>query len=258
MVNFWNGNKSPARQAYEWDVLKLALSSQGIDVSTLHNDLTDYPKAEDEGNVFNHGTDALVTVAGNTKFNQQDFYSPNIALCMGLLGFRVLIIRKQDQEKFANSTELDLKALKAGIPATWADANLFRSNQYSVYEKGTLDSIFEDLQLGLCDYVALGANEVQSIYEQFAAHIDGLVIEKKRVLYYPFPLVMYVHAAKKELCQTIEAGLEQIVANGELKQLFDQHYGAVVAAVELSKREKIELNNPELPLAFSDFNPGLI
>ncbi len=248
MVSFWNGNKSPSRQEHEFEVLKLALGT-----AEVANDLTDYPDAKDEGNIFNLGADALVTVAGNTKFDQHAFLPVNQPLCMGLLGHRILIIRRQDIAKFSDISEDNLKVLKAGIPATWADADLFRSNGYQVFEQGSLDTIFADLQLGLCDYVALGANEVQAIYHEFAEQFEGLVIEPSMMLYYPFPLVFYVHPEKEQLASEINSGLQRSRRSGALRALFDKHYGETVTDMDLLSRRQIELNNPLLPSVFSGF-----
>ncbi|GEA51243.1 hypothetical protein VIN01S_20470 [Vibrio inusitatus NBRC 102082] len=234
-------------------MLKLALGT-----AKVTNDLTDYPDAKDEGNIFNLGADALVTVAGNTKFEQHAFLSVGQPLCMGLLGHRILIIRRQDVVTFSDITEENLKALKAGIPATWADADLFRSNGYQVFEQGSLDTIFADLQLGLCDYVALGANEVQAIYHEFAEQFEGLVIESSMMLYYPFPLVFYVHPQKEQLATEIKNGLELSRNNGALRVLFDKHYGQVVTDMNLRSRRQLELNNPLLPKVFSGFSSELI
>ena len=71
IISFWNGNKSPARQAYELALLKMLLASTTLKNSTLVNDTTDYPKAEDEGNVLTQQTDILITVAGNKKFHNK-------------------------------------------------------------------------------------------------------------------------------------------------------------------------------------------
>ncbi|GEA61315.1 hypothetical protein VCO01S_25080 [Vibrio comitans NBRC 102076] len=233
-------------------MLKLALGT-----AEVANDLTDYPDAKDEGNIFNLGADALVTVAGNTKFDQHTFLPVNQPLCMGLLGHRILIIRRQDIAKFSDISEDNLKALKAGIPATWADADLFRSNGYQVFEQGSLDTIFADLQLGLCDYVALGANEVQAIYHEFAEQFEGLVIEPSMMLYYPFPLVFYVHPEKEQLASEINSGLQRSRRSGALRSLFDKHYGETVTDMDLLSRRQIELENPLLPTVFSSFSSEL-
>ena len=102
MINFWNGNKSPARQAYELELLQTILNTQSLPANLITNDVTNYPNAEDEGDIFNQGADLLVTVAGNKKFDGKASIKLKQPLCRGLLGYRILIIRQQDKNKFTN------------------------------------------------------------------------------------------------------------------------------------------------------------
>ena len=246
MINFWNGNKSPTRQAYELDLLQTILNTQSSSPINIHNDITDYPVADDEGNVFSNGTDVLTTIAGNKKFNAKPTIKIDRPLCKGLLGYRILIIRQQDSEKFSKIDATTLKSLIAGIPATWVDADLFRANQYKVLEQGSLQDILQLLKGKQCDYVSLGANEVHSLFAQIAAPLKGLIIESNIVLQYPFPLVFYVHPDKEELAQDIETGLDIISKTGDFNTLFESHYGDVINKLNLHSRKTINLHNPNI------------
>jgi ABC-type amino acid transport substrate-binding protein len=244
-INFWNGNKSSARQDYELALLQMLLNLSSLQKINIVNDTTDYPKAEDESNVFDH-TDILVTVAGNKKFHKKSFIKVDKPLCKGLLGQRVLIIRQQDQAQFNNITPRDLKEKVAGIPATWVDADLFRSNDYNVLEQGSLCDMFQMLKQGKCDYISLGANEVQGVFDELGT-VGELAIETSLLLYYPFPLIFYIHPAKKELAKNIESALQQAQQTDFLDQLFNQHYGDVMSALNIKKRHLLILKNPNVP-----------
>ncbi|WED23875.1 transporter substrate-binding domain-containing protein [Vibrio sp. JC009] len=248
-ITFWNGNKSIARQAHEFKLLEAVLqaSCDTYGDFTLQSDLMDYPDAEDEGNIFYKGADILVTVAENSKFHGKEFIEIGTPLAKGILGNRILIIRQEMQESFKSIKEAELKTLKAGIPATWADADLFRHNGYKVVEKGLFEEIFQRLKAGECDYVSLGANEVETIFDTMASAIGGLAIESDLMLYYPFPLVFYVHPLKPELAERVEKGLKEITASGEFDSLFEQYYGTCVRSLALENRRKIVLENPQLP-----------
>jgi hypothetical protein len=245
-INFWNGNKSPARQDYELALLQMLLNISSAQEVNIVNDTTDYPKAEDEGDVFKHHTDILVTVAGNKKFHQKALIKLDKPICKGLLGQRVLIIRQQDQAQFSNITPTNLKQKIAGIPATWVDADLFRANGYKVLEQGSLDSVFDLLKQGKCDYVSLGANEVKGLFDEFGS-IGGLAIETSLLLYYPFPLVFYVHPEKQQLAKDLESGLQQAELSGAWSQLYERHYGDLVNALNIKNRRVLILENPNLP-----------
>lgn len=64
------------------------------------------------------------------------------AICGGILGCRVLIVRHGEQDQFAHLSISELKQRIAGIPGTWADAELLRQNGFKVLEQGTLAQQF--------------------------------------------------------------------------------------------------------------------
>lgn len=245
-IKFWNGNKSPSRQAFESELFKIALTHSSSFFSEIEIDNTDYPSADDESNIFNKGADALVTVAGNPKFVDIDFLEIIKPICKGLLGARIMIVRKEDTKLFSKINKTSIASLKHGIPATWADANLFRANNFNVYEHGSLETIFTHLSTGDCDYIALGANEVSDIFHNFCPSHLSLVIEKSALLYYPMPLVFYVNPNNPKLAHALEEGLEICFNNGQFEDLFDKHYGETLATAKLQNRTIIPLNNPQL------------
>lgn len=260
-VALWNGNKTQSRQVYEREILQAALEAtrQTHGPWTLREDLTDYPRAEDEAGVFRvKGFDIFGTVAGNQKLaNERKILIPH-PLMKGILGYRILIVRKADSQTFAaiKSAE-ELKKLRMGIPATWADAGLFRHNGYRVVEKGSFDDLFHRLENNEFDYVTFGANEIAGVFSERAAASGKLVIEPSLLVYYPFPLVFYVNPDKSALAERVAAGLQTIGANGELDKIFNRYYGDVLARLNLSGRKRIILENPILPQEMSGFKPAL-
>ncbi|HSC69462.1 MAG TPA: transporter substrate-binding domain-containing protein [Cellvibrio sp.] len=260
-ISMWNGNKTASRQAYEREILEAVLNATKKSHGRweLKEDKTDYPAAEDEASVFRaKGFDIFGTVAGNQKLAKEQKILVPIPLMKGLLGYRILIIRAEDKAKFATiSTAKQLQALRLGIPATWADAELFRQNGYKVEEKGSFDELFARLENKEFDYVSFGANEVAGVFAERAATSGNLVIESSLLVYYPFPLVFYVNPAKPELAARVTQGLQAIAANGELDRIFNRYFGAELKALELPGRTKITLKNPILPVEMADFAPSL-
>ncbi|WP_412972901.1 hypothetical protein [Glaciecola sp. MF2-115] len=251
-IKFWNGNKSAARQSYELELLSHCLPSE------IEVDNTDYPSAEDEGNIFTTGCDVLVTVAGNVKFSNKDKIVINQPICKGLLGYRLLIIRRSSSYKFESlSSKEQLQELSIGIPATWADAELFRLNDYKVVEQGRLDDLFLRLQNKQFDYLALGANEIESLYTQLAEPLGTLAIQSSILLYYPLPLIFYVNPKRHELAEKLKLGLNELIQSGKHQTLFDKHHGDVVERLNLSSRKLITLTNPHLPQELAGFTPEI-
>lgn len=260
-IKLWNGNKTASRQQYEREILEAALNATIAAHGNyqLQEDKTDYPLAADEASVFrSKGFDIFGTVAGNTKLaNEKKILIP-LPLMKGLLGYRILIIRAADKEKFvAIKSAQQLQQLRMGIPSTWADAELFRHNGYKVEEKGSFDDLFTRLENNEFDYVTFGANEVTGVFSERAAKSGKLIVDSSLVVFYPFPLVFYVNPDSKALAARVTEGLQIISANGELDKIFNRYFAADLAAVNLPARAMIKLKNPILPAEMADFKPSL-
>lgn len=260
-IKLWNGNKTASRQQYEREILEAALNATIAAHGNyqLQEDKTDYPLAADEASVFrSKGFDIFGTVAGNTKLaNEKKILIP-LPLMKGLLGYRILIIRAADKEKFvAIKSAQQLQQLRMGIPSTWADAELFRHNGYKVEEKGSFDDLFTRLENNEFDYVTFGANEVTGVFSERAAKSGKLIVDSSLVVFYPFPLVFYVNPDSKALAARVTEGLQIISANGELDKIFNRYFAVDLAAVNLPARAMIKLKNPILPAEMADFKPSL-
>lgn len=260
-VRLWNGNKTESRQQYEREILEAALrvtnSSHGN--WKLQEDLTDYPLAADEAGVFrSKGFDIFGTVAGNIKLaNEKKILIP-MPLMKGLLGYRILIIRASDKEKFAAiKSAQQLQQLRMGIPSTWADAELFRYNGYKVEERGSFDDLFVRLENNEFDYVTFGANEVTGVFNERAAKSGKLMVDSSLLVFYPFPLVFYVNPDNKALAERVTQGLQTINGNGELDKIFNRYFAADLNTVDLPPRTMITLENPILPSEMAGFKPSL-
>lgn len=260
-IKLWNGNKTESRQQYEREVLEAALKATNASHGNwkLQEDLTDYPLAADEASVFrSKGFDIFGTVAGNSKLaNEKKILIP-LPLMKGLLGYRILIIREADKEKFAAiKSAQQLQQLRMGIPSTWADAELFRHNGYKVEEKGSFDDLFTRLENNEFDYVTFGANEVTGVFNERAVKSGKLMVDSSLLVFYPFPLVFYVNPDKKTLAERVTKGLQTISGNGELDKIFNRYFATVLTAVNLPSRRMIQLSNPILPAEMADFKPSL-
>ncbi|MFT5573040.1 MAG: ABC-type amino acid transport substrate-binding protein [Cryomorphaceae bacterium] len=260
-ISFWNGNKTSARQNYESELLGACLKITHKDYGSvsLHIDNTDYPLAEGESTVFHAGADILVTVAGNLKFKDEQKIVINQPLAKGLLGYRLLLVRDESLQRFKIlKDDAELQGLCIGIPQTWADAGLFRHNDYDVVEKGTFDELLPLLKDHAFDYTALGVNEIEEVFKQRAEPLGGISIEPSLMLYYPFPLVFYVNHRNPALAERIDAGLTALKESGEHDRIFTKNYGDVVQRLGLKRRRRFNLSNPILPPEMGDFESTLL
>lgn len=259
MIKFWNGNKSSARQDYEYELLE-CLVKEAQKETLIDNDLTDYPCAQDEGNVLENGCDVLVTVAGNRKFAGKPLIEIKQPLCNGLLGWRLCIVATDRVDEFENLTLAQLKGKKLGVPATWVDAELFRANGFNVLEQGNLDDMLGWVQDGSVDFITLGANEAHDILAQNRHYSDVLSIESTMAIYYPFPLVFYVNQQQEELAELLSQQLFE--KKSQVAELFNHHYGDVIRQAALQKRRKLSLSNPLLSddyhLLLEEYEPFVV
>lgn len=260
-IKLWNGNKTASRQQYEREIVEAALKATNASHGNwkLQEDLTDYPLAADEASVFrSKGFDIFGTVAGNAKLADEKKILIPVPLMKGLLGYRILIIRAADKEKFAAiKSAQQLQQLRMGIPSTWADAELFRHNGYKVEEKGSFDDLFTRLENNEFDYVTFGANEVAGVFNERAAKSGKLMVDSSLLVFYPFPLVFYVNPDNTVLAERVTHGLQIISRNGELDKIFNRYFDADLKTVNLPERKMITLKNPILPAEMADFKPSL-
>ncbi|MBD3584293.1 amino acid ABC transporter substrate-binding protein [Salinimonas sp. HHU 13199] len=260
-IAFWNGNKTQVRQVYERKLLDAVLNATvkahgPFAVSENTETLTN----REESDVFtDQNTDVFVTVAGNPKLRNKDKIVVAQPLMKGLLGHRLLIVRKQDLPRFDNiQTEAAFKQLSIGIPDGWADAELFRHNGYNVVEGGTFDEIFDLLAAKKFDYVALGANEIEQAFESRAEKYEMFSIEPTTLLYYPFALVFYVNPEKPALAERLREGLEAVEQSGEAQRLFDEATGNLIERLNLTDRKVFHLQNPMLPETLQKYRSPLL
>ncbi len=260
VVDFWNGNRSMARQGYERQVLEAVLLSTESEFGPwkIRENLDEYP-GDEEALVFSEkGHDLFVTIAGNQKFEEDDMIVIPELLTKNLLGYRIPIIREEDASMFNQITRKEeLQELNHGIPLTWSDAVIFRKNGYNVVEDGDFDDIFDRLEAEMFDYSAYGANEVLGVYENRASRRDGLTIDRNILFFYQFPLVFYVNPELPELAERIGAGMQNIIDSGELDAIFDEHYGDIVEQLKLDERVLFVLDNPLIPEEYADLKPDL-
>ncbi|MBP3191078.1 hypothetical protein [Natronogracilivirga saccharolytica] len=259
-LNLWSGNRTTVRRDYEREVLKEVLRVTNDEygeweliecAEDLHGD--------DESLVFREfGHDLTVTTAGNPKFEHERKIMVHKSVMMGILGYRVLIVREEEAELFANiESEEELQKLRFGVPYTWTDAGLFRENGYNVVEGGSYEDLFERLHNHEFDFTALGANEVENVFDYRKEETEGLVMVDHLLIYYPFPMLFYVNPDEPEVAERIRKGMKILAERSTLDEIFLKYNGELIDRLNLSDRTVIQLRNPLLPEEMADFESSL-
>jgi len=183
-----------------------------------------------------------------SKEREQLLRPIRIPLFKGLLGKRILVIRRQDQAIFAKvNTKEDLALLVAGQNAHWSDTEILKANGMLVTMGGGKENLYKMLQAGRFDYFPRGVSEIASE----ASFLEGtdLMIEEHLMLSYTMPIYFFVNKDNTELAERLEKGLRLMLKNGEFDEYFYSHPRIKVGIAELKKHKRkiIELDNPFLP-----------
>jgi hypothetical protein len=182
------------------------------------------------------------------KEREQSMRAIRVPLLKGLIGYRLLVIRKEDEAKFAKiNTKEELLALSAGQGMHWPDTEILRSNHFSVTEAMAKENLYKMLAAKRFDFFPRGVTEVS--LEAALIRSQGLMVEPRLVLHYPAALYFFVNKNNTDLAQRLEKGFAILQKNGEFDKLFlsAERIKSALAILKQPNRKIIELENPLLP-----------
>lgn len=175
---------------------------------------------------------------------EQQALAIRIPLLKGLLGQRVLMIRKQDAARFKDIETLSqLGEMIAGQGIGWPDVDILKANQLPVIEGPLYEGLFIMLQRGRFDYMPRGLTEFELELEQ-RAYLN-LMVEPHLLLSYTSPVYFFVSRDNHQLATRLEKGLRLAIEDGSFEALFRRYnYHKLVELLE--QRRVIKLFNPSL------------
>lgn len=170
-----------------------------------------------------------------------------IPLYKGLIGHRVLVIRKGEQHRFDKVKTLDdLKIFSLGQGATWGDTKILRANGFNVVTAQKYPGLFYMLDGGRFDALPRGVSEGFSEVEQRPNL--ALEVEKNLLLVYPMPFYLFVKKDNIALAKDLEAGLNAAIQDGSFDKLFFSNPTVqdVIDKANIANRRIIKMENPML------------
>jgi len=122
-----------------------------------------------------------VIAAMTSKEREQKLRPIRIPLYKGLLGYRIFLIRAEDQPLFsAIETVEQLKSLKAVQGHDWPDSDVLESNHFTLHRLTVHQGIYHFLSAKRADYFPIGISEIM---EDLLDNNDlGLAIENSLML----------------------------------------------------------------------------
>lgn len=168
-----------------------------------------------------------------------------VPLLNGFMGYRVLLIRKEDQSRFRSIKTLsELAQLPMGFGKGW-EGHVYKHNGFSVAEPLTMTSLLKMLAGKRYFFVPLSVIEIDDHYEIEGARVENLVPEQTLLIYMPLPVYFYVSPEYPALAERLTAGLTYIKESGKMDAIFKEHFGTRLHRLRLSERTLIELSNPD-------------
>jgi hypothetical protein len=240
------------RHEFDWIVLRAALrhteASHGPYSITPWRDrlsiarmLHELAKSDGSINIIARATDPDL---------EARFQPIRIPIDRGLMGMRLLLVRKPDLPRFAKVRKLeDLRRFSAGQGKGWIDTEVLSAAGISVVEAPRPDALLGMLEGGRFDFFPRAVDEAVREYDANRKTRPGIVIEPTLMLRYHLPRYFFVRrdAEGDKLARRIQAGMEAMVRDGTLAALFRQHKGKLVERAQIGKRRVIDLPNPALP-----------
>ena len=144
-----------------------------------------------------------------TLRRERELRAVRFDILRGLLGYRVLLIRKQRQAEFAAVRSLaELRRFRLGLGSHWADLPLLQYNGFQVMATPRYESLFAMLARGRFDAFPRGVNEAwQELAEQQGTFPD-LRVEPALALYYPWPVYFFVRRDNQPLADRLDRAVE--------------------------------------------------
>ncbi len=169
-----------------------------------------------------------------------------IPIHRGLIGYRVLLIRRDRQPEFDKIRSLEqLRAMTAGQGIGWVDVGILRRAGLHV-ETSTYASLFQMTQAGRIDYFPRSVLEAYPELAERRATEPDVVVERHLLLAYRSDFIFYTNKRDERLASTIESGLRAAVRDGSYMQLFHAHpyIRDALARAQIAGRTIIRIDNP--------------
>ena len=260
---YWDWGKTPKRDQYQTAVLNLALQKTipAYGPFTVER-VTDTMSTSRVRREIHSGKRMNVQASPWRDLDADDPQERAIMIgtpvLSGLLGYRRLIVRRDDLPKFkAINTAAQLKQLVAGQGRGWVDNAVLRHNGYQVVDSGNIATLLDMLVSRRFDYLPISVVEADFLMKEHAQLVDTLALAPGLMLYYPLPVVYYVSANAPRLAQRLEAGLSMAKRDGSLEALTARYFAKEIALVKASAGRCFTLAHPLLPKTYAMEPPRL-
>lgn len=229
---------------YQYRLLELALEKSGesfrltkVPIDSDQSRISYMLRTNDQINVYWMGTSITL---------EKDLIPVRVPLFRGLLGHRVFIINKHNQDKFDRIKTLDDLGIMLAIQGVgWSDVTILEDADLPTVAT-KYKHIFRIINAGTrVDYFPRGVNEAWVEVEQYIGDNPNLAVESNILLVYPFALFFFVSPKHPEIAAAITKGLEAAYEDGSFMQFFNHHptIKALFEQAKMEERVKLVIEN---------------
>ncbi len=140
---------------------------------------------------------------GTDRDKEQQLRAIRIPLERGLMGFRMLTIRRNQIDKFSQISSLQqLHKLTACQGLSWPDTKILQNAGLKVQTSPVYENLFKQVNAGRCDYFPRGLHEGQTELRERIALYPDLVRSPNLILHYPFAIYFFTGKQNEALDRT--------------------------------------------------------
>ncbi len=238
------------KELFGYSALKLALQNSGVDYE-LH---VSKIKVNDQ-RIRRMIADREVSISdfGTSTEAEQEFLPIYFPIDLGLNGWRIFAIHKDNQSRFTNITTIEaLRAMTAGQGLGWSDVKILEHAGLTVFEGSHISNLFAMTEFKRFDYFPLSANATHRLLDIYQKKIPNVVVESNILLIYPFGRLFFVHKDNRALHDAVKTGLAKAFESGEYWRLFKAHKSnqGLFTKANLKSRTQIFIENPHMTKEF--------
>lgn len=237
------------RYAYRIDLLKLAMEKTVKPDGQYSLEPVKEKMTQSRGILFlAKGEKVNIGFFPSNKERESKLFPVKIPILRGLLGYRVLLVRKGNLVDFSQIESLDQLKTKfsAGFGDQWADFEILRINNIPVFGTSKYESLFYMLSVKRFDYFPRGINEAWNEISDKKEKYPDLTVDPYIALYYPYPVYFFVSKNNLKLADRVQRGLTIALEDGTFKALFLKYHGKIIQQADLNNRKIFILKNPTL------------
>ena len=243
-------SQSDVRYLYQWKILKAALDRTEDHYGPYLMEPSLTMTEQRQRYELRNATGKLTVMYLDTSpETERELWPTRIPVDKGLVGYRIFLIRKEDQPAFARIDSLDgLRTCKFGLGVDWIDVRILKADRFPVVTGSSYEGLFAMLVNKRFDVLSRGANEVGDEYDQRKDALPGLWIEQTLCLHYPLPMYFWFSRTPegRHLAARAEEGMRLMIADGTYDRIFDDYFRDRIARLRLKSRRILTIDNPFL------------